>query len=88
MASTSVGGAAGLRNSKLDVSIPIYWYTMVSSDTTVKVSRDTLSNLERLRDELKMKSIDATVRVLIKSHLRLLLPGAFGADKGLVKPFE
>ena len=61
---------------------------MASSDTTVKVSRDTLSNLERLRDELRVKSIDATVRVLIKSHRRRLLSGAFGADKGLVKPFR
>jgi hypothetical protein len=53
----------------------------------VKVSRDTLSNLERLREEMKARSIDETVRALIKSHRRKILAGAFGADKGRVRPF-
>jgi len=59
----------------------------LASDTTVKVSRDTLSNLERLREEMKARSIDETVRALIKSHRRKILAGAFGADKGRVRPF-
>jgi len=45
----------------------------LASDTTVKVSRDTLSNLERLREEMKARSIDETVRALIKSHRRKIL---------------
>jgi len=53
----------------------------------VKVSRDTLSNLERLREEMKARSIDETVRALIKSHRRKILAGAFGADKDRVRPF-
>jgi len=53
----------------------------------VKVSRDTLYNLERLREEMKARSIDETVRALIKSHRRKILAGAFGADKGRVRPF-
>jgi len=53
----------------------------------VKVSRDTLTNLERLREEMKARSIDETVRTLIKSHRRKILAGAFGADKGRVRPF-
>lgn len=53
----------------------------------MKVSRDTLSNLERLREEMKARSIDETVRALIKSHRRKILAGAFGADKGRVRPF-
>ncbi len=53
----------------------------------MKVSRDTLTNLERLREEMKARSIDETVRTLIKSHRRKILAGAFGADKGRVRPF-
>ena len=53
----------------------------------MKVSRDTLYNLERLREEMKARSIDETVRAPIKSHRRKILAGAFGADKGRVRPF-
>ena len=59
----------------------------MAADTTVKISRDTLSNLERLREEMKARSIDATVMALIKSHRRKILAGVFGVDKGRVKPF-
>jgi len=59
----------------------------VASDTTVKISRDTLSNLERLREEMKARSIDETVMALIKSHRRKILATVFGADKGRVRPF-
>ncbi|HYY92124.1 MAG TPA: VapB-type antitoxin [Candidatus Dormibacteraeota bacterium] len=61
---------------------------MASSDTTtVKISRDILSHLERLKEEMRARSIDETVRALIKDHRRRILAGAFGADKGRVKPF-
>jgi len=36
---------------------------------------------------MKARSIDETVRALIKSHRRKILAGAFGADKGRVRPF-
>jgi len=55
---------------------------------TVKTSREALSHLERLRDEMKAASIDETVKALIKSHRRRILAGAFGADKGRIKPFD
>ncbi|HEV2119894.1 MAG TPA: VapB-type antitoxin [Candidatus Bathyarchaeia archaeon] len=61
---------------------------MASPDKTVKISRETLSHLEHLRDEMKAASIDETVKALIKSHRRRILVGAFGADKGRVKPFS
>ncbi len=61
---------------------------MASPDKTVKISRETLSHLERLRDEMKAASIDETVKALIKSHRRRILAGAFGADKGRIKPFD
>jgi len=59
----------------------------LASDTTVKISRETLSHLERLREEMKARSIDETVMALIKSHRRKILAGVFGADKGGVRPF-
>lgn len=60
---------------------------LASTNTTVKISRDTLSHLERVREEMKAKSLDETVRELIKSHRRRILAVAFGVDKGRVKSF-
>src|SRR5713226_1940963 len=68
--------------------VEVYWYTLASSDTTVKMSRSTLSHLERLREELHARSLDETVRELIKSHRQRILGGAFGVDKGRLKPFR
>ncbi len=68
--------------------VEVYWYTLASSDTTVKISRNTLSHLERLREELHARSLDETVRELIKSHRHGILGGAFGVDKGRLKPFR
>ncbi len=65
-------------------SILVY---LLASHTTVKISRETLSHLERLRGEMKARSIDKTVMALIKSHRRKILAGVFGADKGRVRPF-
>ena len=61
---------------------------MASSDTTVKMSRSTLSHLERLREEFHAKSLDETVKELIRSHRQKILGGAFGVDKGRLKPFR
>ncbi len=61
---------------------------MASSDKTVKISRETLSHLERLREEMNARSIDETVRTLIKSHRRRILAGVFGADRGRIRPFR
>jgi predicted RNA binding protein with dsRBD fold (UPF0201 family) len=61
---------------------------LASSDKTVKISRETLTHLERLREEMNAKSIDETVRTLIKSHRRRILTGVFGVDKGRIKPFR
>ena len=60
---------------------------MAPSDKTVEVSQETLSHLERLRDEMNAGSIDETARALIKSHRRRILAGVFGTDKGKVKTF-
>ena len=45
-------------------------------------------HFEQLRDQLKARSIDETVKALLKSHKRRILSGAFGADKGRVKRFS
>jgi len=60
---------------------------LASSDKTVKISQETLSILERLREEMKARSIDETVKALIKSHRRRILAGVFGADHGRIKHF-
>lgn len=65
----------------------VYWYALAGSDTTVKISRNTLSELERLREEFSAKSIDETVRVLIRERRRRLLAGVFGSDKGRLSSF-
>ena len=61
---------------------------MASSYTTVKMSRSTLSHLERLKEEFHAKSLDETVKELIRSHRQRILGGAFGVDKGRLKPFR
>ena len=67
--------------------IVVYWFRLASSDTTVKISRYTLSELERLREELNARSIDETVRTLIKERRRRILAGAFGVDRGRMTSF-
>jgi len=59
----------------------------MGSATTVKVSRTTLLELEKLRDKLKTRSLDAAIRALIKKHRQELLREAFGSDRGKIKSF-
>ncbi len=61
---------------------------MAASDTTVKISRNTLSELERLREEFNAKSIDETLRALIRERRRKLFATVFGSDEGRVTPFS
>ena len=61
---------------------------MASSVTTVRISRGTLQELERLRDEMNAKSIDATVAQLIRTNRRRILAESFGADKARLRPFR
>jgi len=59
----------------------------MSSATTVKVSKATLSELEKIREQLNARSLDDAIRSLIKRHRLQLLQGTLGADKGKIKPF-
>ncbi len=60
---------------------------MTSSNTTAKLSRETLAQLEHLRQEMNTNSIDETIRELIRKRRKLTLAQAFGIDKGKLKPF-
>jgi hypothetical protein len=59
----------------------------MGSITTVKVSKTTLEELERLRDQLKAHSHDETIKALLKKHRAEALRGALGADREAVWPF-
>ena len=59
-----------------------------ASSTTVKVSRTTLNELERLRNGLKVASLDAAISILIKRHRREILREAFGSDRGKLRSFS
>ncbi len=72
--------------------IPVYLYracgSLMSSTTTVKVSKTTLNELERLRNRLKVGSLDAAIRALIKRHRTEVLREALGADRGKIRSFD
>ncbi len=59
---------------------------MVES-TTVRVSKDTLEMLERLRDKLNVGSLDDVIRTLILRQRKMVVDEVFGLDRGRVKPF-
>lgn len=59
----------------------------MGSATTVKVSRFTLQELKKLRDEIGAPSLEVAIRALIKKHRRDLVGEAFGADQGKVSHF-
>ena len=59
----------------------------MASATTVKVSKTTVNELERLRNQLKAHSHDEAIRTLIKKHRAELLRKALGVDRGTIQPF-
>jgi len=59
----------------------------MGSATTVKVSKGTLQELEKLRDKLGAPSLDQAIRTLIKRHRHDVLREAFGSDRGRVGHF-
>lgn len=60
----------------------------VSKSTTVRVSRITLQMLERLREKMKVESLDEAIRLLVMQQRKRIVDEAFGVDKGRVKPFS
>lgn len=57
------------------------------SATTVKVSKNTLTELEKLRAEFKARSLDEAIKALIRGYRSRVLGEAFGVDRGQVRPF-
>ena len=60
----------------------------MTSTTTVKVSRTTLTELEKLREQLRAHSMDEAIRSLIRRHRLQVLQASLGADRGRLKPFS
>lgn len=59
----------------------------MGSATTVKVSRTTLNELQKLRSKLRARSLDDTIRALIKRHRHEVLREALSADRGRIGSF-
>jgi predicted CopG family antitoxin len=59
----------------------------MGSATTVKVSRTTLAELEKLRNKLRSRSLDDAIKALIKKHRQEVLREAFGSDRRRITPF-
>jgi hypothetical protein len=56
--------------------------------TTVKISTATVRQLKVLQRRLGTKSLDETIRVLLREHRRKLLDSSFGAYRGKVSEFR
>ena len=74
----------GILYTKLPVSSML---RSMGTITTVKVSKSTLEELERLRDQLKAHSHDEAIKALLKKHRTEALREALGADRGAIRPF-
>lgn len=55
--------------------------------TTVRVSKDTVEMLERLRGKLRVGSLDDVIRALVIRQRKMVVNEAFGLDKERIKPF-
>jgi hypothetical protein len=56
--------------------------------TTVKVSKETVRQLATLQRGLHTRTLEETIRLLLKRHRKELLDEAFGADRGRVSSFS
>jgi len=60
---------------------------MSGADTSVRVSRETLEQLEHLRQAFNVRTADETIRKLIRERRSRSLARIFGSGKGIVTPF-
>lgn len=60
----------------------------VTKSTTVRVSKNTLKMLERLREKMQVGTLDKAIRLLIVRQRKRMIAEAFGVDKGRIKPFS
>jgi hypothetical protein len=55
--------------------------------TTVKVSKNTARELAALQHGIHAKTIEETIKILVKKHRRDLLEESFGVDRGKLGSF-
>jgi hypothetical protein len=60
---------------------------MAAADTSVRVSRATLTELERLRDVFRTHSADETIRQLIRERRSRALRWMLGSGRGMITTF-
>ena len=60
---------------------------MATSDTSVRVSRETLSELERFRGSIRAETLDQAIRSLLLLKRRELVARIYGSAPGL-RPFR
>lgn len=59
----------------------------MTETTTIRVSRNTLKMLEKLRHKLHANTLDETIRLFITHQRKQKLDETFGIDKNKIKPF-
>jgi hypothetical protein len=69
------------------ISYAAYVVQMGGAATTVRVSRETLDELERFQQALKTKTADETIRAIMRLKRKELVDRAYGILKGKVSPF-
>jgi len=62
-------------------------FLMSTADTSIRVSRETLRDLEQLRRAFQTSTADETIRKLIRERRTAALSRMFGSGKGKVRPF-
>ncbi len=74
------------------IYILVYEYTCreqaLTEVTSIRVSKNTLEILEKLRNKLKARSLDETLRTLIMRQRKMMINETFGLDKDRIKPFS
>jgi len=61
---------------------------MSTADTSIRVSRETLRDLENLRQAFQTQTAEETIRKLIRERRSAALSRVFGSGKGRVKAFS
>lgn len=61
---------------------------MTTGGTTVRVSKDTLEELERFQQALATSSMDQTIREILKLQRAAVISRMGGSMKGKLSPFS
>jgi hypothetical protein len=60
---------------------------MAAAETSVRVSRETLKDLDRLREVFHTRSADETIRKLVRERRSRALDRIFGSGQEIDSPF-